>query len=74
MALSNTFLPMQIIYTGKAKSSQPRQFKFPSGFLVSQNPQHWSNEVEVIQLIEKVINPYVVATRIKLNLASDQKT
>ena len=73
ITLSNTFLPMQIIYTGKTKSSQPRQFKFPSGFLVSQNPQHWSNEVEVIKLIEKVINPYVVATRMKLNLATDQK-
>ena len=48
--------PMQIIYTSKTKSSQPHQFKFPSGFLVSQNPQHWFNKVEAIQLKEKFIN------------------
>lgn len=64
---------MQIIYSGKTTASQPHQFKFLSGFLLSQNPQHWSNE-EVLKLIQKVINPYVVSTRMKLGLALDQKT
>ena len=72
ITLSNTFLPMQIFYNGKTIASQPRQFNSPSGFLFPQNPQHWSNE-EVLKLIQKVINPYVVSTQLKLGLALDQK-
>ncbi len=54
--------------------ARPRQANLvPSGFLVTQNNNHWSNEAETIKLIEKVINPYVVEKRAKLNLAADQR-
>ena len=73
ITLANEFLPMQIIYSGKTKASQPHGFQFPSGFLVTQNPNHWSNEAETIKSIEKIINPYVVEKRAKLNLPVEQK-
>ena len=73
VTLSNNFLPMQIIYSGKTKASQPRGFSFPPGFCLSQNPQHWSNEKETLKLIEKIIVPYVVDQRSKLQLPKDQK-
>lgn len=73
VSLSGQFLPVQIIYAGKTTASQPRGFVFPKGFLVTQNPKHWSNEQETLKLIKEVINPYVIETRKKLNLPPTQK-
>lgn len=73
ITMSNQILPMQVIYTGKTKASQPRDFTFPPGFSVTQNPKHWSNEVETLKLIDEIINPYIVKTRIELKLPEDQK-
>lgn len=71
VTLSLKFLPMQIIYSGKTKASQPRGFVFPKGFSISQNPKHWSNEEETLKLIDEVINPYV---RKELGLPPTQKS
>jgi len=73
VTLSGEFLPMQIIYAGKTKQSQPRGFVFPKGFSLSQNPQHWSNERETLKLIDEVINPYVINKRKELKLPPTQK-
>ena len=73
ITLSNEFLPMQVIYSGKTKASLPRGFTFPTGFCLAQNPKHWSNEQETLKLIQEVISPYVVKKRAELELAEDQK-
>ena len=73
ITLSGQFLPMQVIYSGKTKASQPRCFTFPKGFCISQNPNHWSNEKETLRLIHEVINPYVISIRKKMNLPESQK-
>lgn len=73
VSLSGEFLPFQIIYAGKTTASQPRGFKFPKGFCISQNSQHWSNEQETLKLIDEVVNPYVVKKRHDLKLAETQK-
>ncbi len=70
VSYSGEFLPMQIIYAGKTKASQPRGFIFPKGFSISQNPSHWSNEQETLK---EVFNPYVIQTKNKLNLPPSQK-
>ena len=57
VTLANDFLPMQVIYSSKTKASQPRDLKFPSEFCVTQNPKHWSNEIETLKLIDKIISP-----------------
>ena len=74
ISLNGDFLPMQIIYQGKTKASQPRGFEFPHGFAVTQNPKHYSNELETLNLIEKIIQPYVAMKRKELNLLPTQKT
>ena len=48
VTLAGAFLPMQIIYSGTTKASQPRNFVFPKGFYVTQNKKHWSNENETL--------------------------
>ena len=49
--LAGYFLPLQVIYGGKL----PPGFKFPTGFCLTQNPKHWSNEVETIKLIDNLL-------------------
>ena len=73
VSLSGEFLPVQIIYGGKTKASQPRGITFPAGFCVTQNPKHWSNEEETIKLIDSIIIPYLANKRAQLNLPEDQK-
>ena len=63
ISLAGEFLPMQVIYQGKTKASLPRNFVFPKGFSLTQNPKHYSNEEETLKLIDSIINPYLVQTR-----------
>ena len=73
ISLSGEFVPLQIIYGGKTKASQPRGIDFPHEFSVTQNPKHWSNEKETLKLLDQVINPYVVKKRAELKLLENQK-
>ena len=73
VTLSGEFLPMQIIYAGKTTACHPRGVHFPTGFLVSQNVKHWSNEEETLKLIDTVLHPYVVKKRAEAGLPEDQK-
>ena len=73
ISLAGEFLPMQVIYQGKTKASLPRNFVFPKGFGLTQNPKHYSNEEETLKLIDSIINPYLVQTRQQLKLPPTQK-
>ena len=73
ISLNGDFLAMQIIYQGKTQASQPRGFDFPRGFAVTQNPKHYSNELEALNLLENIIQPYVALKRKELNLQPTQK-
>ena len=73
ISLAGEFLPMQVIYQGKTKASLPRNFVFPKGFCFTQNPKHYSNEEETLKLIDSIINPYLVQTRLQLKLPPTQK-
>ena len=68
-------MPLQINYAGKTPKSQSHGLKFPTGFLVTQNPKHWSNEEETINLINNIINPYAVkkCQKLKLHVPVTQK-
>lgn len=65
--LSGQFLPMQVLYGGKTDRCHPKH-NFPAEFDIFHNPNHWANEECTIRFIEKVILPYVKATRLKLGL------
>ena len=73
ITLSGEILPLQIIYGGKTKANLPRGFAFPTGFCLTQNPKHWSNEAEPIKLIDQVIYPYTVKKQAELHLPETQK-
>ena len=62
--LTGDFLPPQLIYKGKTKRCHP-VFSFPSDWLISHSPNHWSNESTMIE--------YVNARRVRedLNLSQD---
>ena len=72
ISLAGEFLPMQVIYQGK-KKFLPRNFVFPKGFYLTQNPKHYSNEEETLKLIDSIIIPYLVQTRQQLKLPPTQK-
>ena len=59
ITFSGKFLPLQVIYAGKTKASHPRGYSFPTDFCISHNTKHWSNEEETLNLIEKIIKPYI---------------
>lgn len=59
LTLAGELIPLQIIYSGKTDRCHPKDIQFPSGFCISQNEKHWSNEEETIKLIDMVIVPYV---------------
>ena len=67
VTLSGDFLPIQLIYQGKTKLSQPK-FGFPSEFHITQTPNHWANESTSIDLLNHILIPYVQKKRKEMNL------
>ena len=63
---------MQLIYVGKTSQSLPR-FDFPSSFLLSANPKHFSNTDESLKCLKEVIKPYLKKQRELLKSSVDQK-
>ena len=55
---SNKFLPLQLIYKGKAQRSFTR-VNFPQSFLLSVNMKHFSNMQESMKLLDEIIMLYV---------------
>ena len=58
ISLHGDFLPMQLIYGGKASQSLPR-YRISKGFCLSFNPKHFSNTNESIKFLKEIIPPYV---------------
>ena len=69
--MAGEFLPPQLIYQGKTTACLP-QHNFPSDWHVTFTPNHWSNEVKVIEYIKKIIIPFVEQKRKDLKLPPDQ--
>ena len=73
VTMSGLFLPMQLIYEGKSPRCFPQGITFPENFNLTFTPNHWSNEDKVIELLEKVVFPFVVEKRKELSLPDEQK-
>ena len=58
-SLSGKMLPFQIIYTGKTERCLPKNATGGENFLFLYNEKHWSNQVETLSLIDKIIAPYI---------------
>ena len=66
ITVSNSFLPIQLIYGGKTAQSIPRT-EFPESFSLSANVKHFSNTTESIKLIHEIILPHVERERRRLD-------
>ena len=69
ITLSGNFLPIQLIYGGKTSKSIPA-VAFPPEFVLSANEKHYSNEKESLNMLEKIIVPFVEKERRSLDLDS----
>ena len=70
ITLSGKFLPMQLIYQGTTDRCHPK-YNFPEDFHVTHTSNHWANEGTSIDLLNKIILPYVKQTRKDLGLHED---
>jgi len=62
-SLVGAFLPIQLIYKGKANRCHPH-FDFPLDWDITHSPKHWSTEQIMIQYVDKIIVPFVEKTRV----------
>ena len=69
ISLLGHFLPMQFIYQGEARASQPASQVASNQFAISQNPRQQSNEAEMPMLIDN----YSDQKQKELRLQSMQK-
>ena len=70
---SGEFLPKQLIYEGKTTRCLPKNLIFPKGFNITFKKNHWSNEEKALELLNKIIFPYIDNVKERLALPSDQK-
>ena len=70
-SITGKFLPIQLIYEGKAPRRVPR-FDFPADYNVTFSDNHWSNTEKSIELFEKVIFPYLKQAKASLKYPKEQ--
>ena len=72
--MSECFLLMNLIYKGKTYRFLPKGIAFPENFKLTFTPNHLSNEVTVIEHLEKIGFPFISEIRKELSLPDNQKT
>ena len=72
-SLDGCMLPFQLIYTRKTERSLPN-FTFPDRFCLAFNYKHWSNETEIIRLIEELLVLYIEKVKEEKALPQSQKS
>ena len=63
---------MQLIYQGKTSRCHPN-YTFPEGFNITHTENHWSNEAKCLEMIDKIILPYVKKKIKSLGLRKNQE-
>ena len=58
ISMVGEFLPIKLIHQGKTNKCHPN-YNFPNGFHITHMPNHWSNETKSLEMIDKIIMPYV---------------
>ena len=56
-ATDENFLPPQLIYAWKTECSHPQGIQFSNDWNITHNENHWSNEVSMLEYLEKIIKP-----------------
>ena len=73
-SLSGKMLPSQIIHTGKTERCLPKNATGKENVLFSYNEKHWSNEVEILPLTDKIIPAYIENVKKELQVPNDHKS
>ena len=60
------FLPIQLMYQGKTKLCQA-EYNFSNEFHVTQTPNNWADENTSIEMIKKILIPYIKPKQEELN-------
>ena len=68
--LAGDFLPPQLIYKGTTPRCLPMT-EFPKEWDVTYNAKHWSNEITMLQHIDKILLPYICKKKEDLKLPSN---
>ena len=68
--LSVKVLSPQLIYAGKTSQCHPIGNSFPDDWNVTHTCNHWNNEETMLEFADKVLIPYVKATKEPLSLPS----
>ena len=64
-------LPFRIIYTGKTERCLPKNSTGKENFPFSYNEKFWSNAVETLSLIDKIIASYIENIKKELQVPND---
>ena len=72
ISMVGEFLPIQLIYQGKTNNCHPN-YNFPNSFHITHTPNHWSNENKSLEMIDKIIMPYVKQQIADLQLRKNQE-
>ena len=72
-SLDGKSLPFQLIYKGKTQRLLPT-VDFPDGFCLLYNGKYWSNEKEIVRLIEEILVTYIKKFKEEKGLPNDQKS
>ena len=65
--MDGDFLPVQLIYAGKTTRCLPK-IAFPADWHVTCTENHWSNEVVMIDYLNKILFPYIAQKKQQLQL------
>ena len=68
--LGGKVLPPQLIYAGKTPRCHPSGISFPDDWNITHSGNHWSNEQTMLEFADKILIPYVKATKESLSLPS----
>ena len=65
--MDGDFLPLQLIYAGKTNRCLPK-IAFLADWHVTYTENHWSNEVVMIDYLNKILFPYIAQKKQQLQL------
>jgi hypothetical protein len=69
--MSGDLLPLQLLYQGKTENCHPK-VDFPEEWVIWHSENHWSNESTMLRFADKIVIPYVMEMRDKLDLPLKQ--
>ena len=65
--MDGDFLSLQLVYSSKTTRCLPK-IAFPADWHMAYTENHWSNEVVIIEYLNKILFPYIAQKKQQLQL------